>query len=85
MGSLSPMKGSWLPYSTYLYLDIHLLSRWWLLHTGGSKMFEPLFHAGMSVFDQFFFAEYTCQLIEKELEAKNWFIEVKNIPKSEVF
>ena len=42
-----------LPYSTYLYLDFHLLSRRWLLHTGGSKMFEPLFHAGMSVFDQF--------------------------------
>ena len=27
--------------------------RWWL-HIWGSKMFEPLFHAGMSVFDQFF-------------------------------
>ena len=45
---------SWLSYSTYLYLDFHLLSRRWLLHTGGSKMFEPLFHAGLSVFDQFF-------------------------------
>ena len=47
-------KGSsWLPYSTDLYLDFHLLSRRWLLHTGGSKMFEPLFHAGLSVFYQF--------------------------------
>ena len=46
--------GSWLPYSTYLYLYFHLLSRRWLLHTGGSKIFKPLFCAGMSVFDQFF-------------------------------
>ena len=45
---------SWLPYSTYLYLDFHLLSRRWQLNKGGSKMFQPLFHAGMSVFDQFF-------------------------------
>ena len=31
--SASGKKGS---YSTYLYLDFHLLSRQWLLHTGGS-------------------------------------------------
>ena len=45
---------SWLPYSTYLYLDFHLLSRRWQLNKGGSKMFKPLLHAGMSVFEQFF-------------------------------
>ena len=28
-----------------------------------------------------FFAEYTCHRNKWELEAKNWFIEVKNIPK----
>ena len=27
---------SWLPYSTYLYLDFHLLSRRWLLHGASS-------------------------------------------------
>ena len=48
-------------------------------------MFEPLFHAEMSVFDQFFFAEYTCQLIEEELQAKNRIIEVENIPKKRSF
>ena len=52
--SISYNKISWLPYSTYLYLDFHLLSRWWLLHTEGSKMFEHLFHAGVSVFDHLF-------------------------------
>ena len=45
---------SWLPYSTYVYPDFHLLSRRWLLHTGGCKMFEPFFHAGRSVIDQLF-------------------------------
>ena len=77
-------KSSWLPCSTYLYLDFHLLSRRWLLHTGGSKIFEPLFHAGMSTFDHFF-AENTCQLIEEELEAKNWSIEAENMPKKGSF
>ena len=45
---------SWLPYSTYLYLDLHLLSRWWRLHTEGSKMFKLLFQAGMNVLNQSF-------------------------------
>ena len=48
------VKSSWLPYSTYLHLDFHLLSRRWQLHTGGSKMFKPLFHAGLSIFYHFF-------------------------------
>ena len=47
-------RASWLPYSTYLYLDFHLLSRRWRLHTGGSKMFKLLFQAGMNVLNQSF-------------------------------
>ena len=30
-------------------------------------------------------AEYTCQLIEEELEAKDWFVEVENVPKKAKF
>ena len=74
-----------MPYSTDPYLDFHLLSRRWLLHTGGCKMFGPLFHAGMSVLTIFFFAEYTCQMIEEELEAKKRLIEVKFMPKNDFF
>ena len=47
-------------------------------------MFEPLFHAGMSVLT-IFFAEYTCQMIEEELEAKKRLIEVKFMPKNDFF
>ena len=48
-------------------------------------MFGPLFHAGMSVLTIFFFAEYTCQMIEEELEAKKRLIEVENMPKNDLF
>ena len=39
---------------TYLYLSLHLLSRRWRLHTGGSKMFKLLFQAGMNVLNESF-------------------------------
>ena len=45
---------SWLPFSTYLYLDFQLLSRRWRLNTGGSEMFKLLFQAGMNVLNQSF-------------------------------
>ena len=76
---------SWLPFSTYLYLDFHLLSRRWLLHTGGSKMFEPLFHAGMNVFDHFFLQNvfFICMHLTKKIVWSTFF--VFNPPKRDVF
>ena len=41
-----------LSYFSLVFVMEH--SRRWQLHIGGSKMFELLFHAGMSVLDQFF-------------------------------
>ena len=57
--------------------------RWWL-HIWGSKMFELLIHAGMSVFE-LFFADYTCHWNKWEFEDKSWFTEVENIPKKRSF
>ena len=36
-------RSSWLPYSTYLYVDFHLLSRRWRLHTGVVKCSSSYF------------------------------------------
>ena len=57
---------SWLAYSTYLYLDFHLLSRLWRLATPNivvKKCLSSYLTPGMSVLDNFF-AKYPCHLIE---------------------
>ena len=72
---------SWLPYSTCLYLDFHLLSRPWLLHTGGVQNVWALISRRNERFWPIFFAEYTCHWNNWELEAKDWFIEVKTYQK----
>ena len=76
-------------------IGIHYSSRspWCVLfalsrNTGGSgdsiywvvKCLSPYFTQEWA-FLTIFFAEYTCHQNKWELEAKNWFIEVKNIPK----
>ena len=43
--------------------------RWWL-HIWGSKMFEPLFHAGMSVFDQFVLQNIHVNRLKKNKKPK---------------
>ena len=78
--SASGKKGS---YSTYLYLDFHLLSRQWLLHTGGCKMFRPLFHAGMTVLTIFFRIYMSTDW--RKVRSQKRLIEVENMQKKRFF
>ena len=51
----------------------------------GSKMFSPYFTQEWAFLTIFFFAKFTCHRNKWELKAKNWFIEVENMPKKSSF
>ena len=56
-------------------------SRRWQLHIGGSKMFELLFHAGMSVLDQLFLQNIHIIWLNKSRKPKKLLLGVENMPK----
>ena len=85
-GSICSLTGHDISQATSRFPCCGLLALSWNTAGGGDSIYwvvkclSPYFTQEWAFLTNFF-AEYTCHRNKWELEAKNWFIEVKNIPK----